>query len=273
LDIPYKPVDSDLKRLSICRSSVRAGFLLLFSCLNPSLSFAQETDESSIIWRFESEVGAAIFFGASDQTTVAMKVGIDGENGRFKLENDLSYLYGEASGESGSTFVNKRSWSVGTNLDYKGFSRMNPYLFGSALSSLEKAIRIRYKGGVGAKLTALESETTVLDLAVAVLGEKTEERSSDNGGSEVLARWAGVLNLRRTFSEDRTVFEFKTEYSPGFKELADFTVRAETSLAFKLSEILMLKLSVVDNYDTGAMDRGAVSNNDGRVLFSVLSSF
>jgi hypothetical protein len=204
---------------------------------------------------------------------VATKVGLDRKGRLFELENDLSFLYGEATGEAGNTFVNKRSWSVGSNLDYRGFSRMNPYLFGSVLSSLEKAIRIRYKGGVGAKFTALESETSVLDLAVAVLGEKTEERSSDNGGSEILARWTGALNLRRSFSEDRTVFEVKAEYSPRFTALEDFTVRGETSIAFKLSEILMLKLSVVDNYDTGAMDRGAVSNNDGRVLFSVLSSF
>ena len=51
---------------------------------------------------------------------------------------------------------------------------------------------------------------------------------------------------------------------------------AEVRSAFgstKLSEIISLKLSVVDQYDSRAKVRGARDNNDGRVLFSVLSSF
>ena len=247
--------------------------LFLAAALIPGAAYCQEGEPAVVTWGFESEVGASVFFGATDQTTVATKVGLDRKGNRFELENDLSYLYGEATGEGGKTFVNKRSWSVGSNLDYRGFSRVNPYLFGSANSSLEKAIRVRYKGGAGAKFTALESEVTRLDLAVAVLGENTLERSEDNGDSEVLARWTGEFSLRRSYSEGRTVFQAKADYNPVFDELDNFTVKAETSLAFQLSEIISLKLSLVDNFDSKAEERGAADNNDGRVLFSVLSSF
>lgn len=246
--------------------------LPLFLLCTPVLT-AQEEAPSPPRWAVESEVGVNIFFGASDQTTVATKVAADRRTPQFELENDLSYLYGEASDDAGETFVNKRAWSLDSNLDYRGFSRVNPYIFAGALSSLEKAIEVRYKGGAGAKLTALDSETSRLDFALAVLGEKTVDDSPGNGETEILARWAGEFNLRRSFAEDRTVFEAKANYSPVFDEADNYTVTAESSIAFKLSEIISLKLSLVDNYDSRAESRGARGNNDGQVLFSVLSSF
>jgi len=252
-----------------------SGSLLLFPLIFLAASpvFAQEEEPPAVEWSGEAEVGASVFFGASDQTTVAVALGLDRKGPRFQLENDLSYLYGEASNDVGETFVNKRFWSVGSNLDYRGFTWVNPYIFANALSSLEKAIKIRYSGGAGAKLTALDSEETKLSFAVAILGERTVERSPENGDSEILARWAGEADFRHAFSGGRTVFEAKGVYSPVFDERDNFTATAESSIAFKLNDIISLKLSVVDNYDSRAEDRGALDNNDGRVLFSVLSSF
>ena len=273
MDLHYRQMDFRMNRSSMGAGSIVMFLLSLLFCIAPSPASAQEEGASSVTWGFESEVGASVFFGASSQTTVATKIGLDRKGSRFELENDLSYLYGEATSEDGNNFVNKRSWSLGSNLDYRGFSWLNPYVFGSALSSLEKAIEIRYEGGAGAKFTAVDSEATRLNFAVAVLGERTVERSPDNGDSEILARWTGEFSLRRSFSEGRTVFQAKTGYNPVFDEFDNFTIKAETSIAFKLSEIISLKLSVVDNYDSKAEDRGARDNNDGRVLFSVLSSF
>jgi hypothetical protein len=262
----------------------RLGFALLFAFLIQPFSSApsrlmaqdqsaQEEEPEPIEWSFESEVGASIFFGASDQITVATAAGLARRSSRFDLEGDLAYLYGEATNEEGNTFVNKRSWTLGSNLNYRGFTWVNPYIFGNVLSSLEKAIEIRYKGGAGGKVTILDSDVSRLNFGLAVLGEKTVERDPDNGHSEILGRWSGEFNFRRSFSDERTVLEAKANYSPVFDQADNFTVTAESSLAFKLSEIISLKLSVVDNYDSRAKDRGARDNNDGRLLFSVLSSF
>jgi hypothetical protein len=250
-----------------------ASFLLLLSLIGTPVLSAQEEAPPPPSWAFEGEIGASIFFGASDQTTVATRVAVDRRSPDFEVENEASFLYGEASDGAGDTFVNKRAWALESNLDYRRFSRVNPYVFAGALSSLEKAIEVRYKGGAGAKLTALDSETSRLDFALAILGEKTVEKSREDGGSEILARWAGECRLRRSFAADRTVIEGKAVYSPVFDEADNYVVSAEGSIAFKLSEIISLKLSVVDNYDSRAKDRGARDNNDGRVLFSVLSSF
>jgi hypothetical protein len=162
---------------------------------------------------------------------------------------------------------------LASTVDYQGFSRANPYFFGSVLSSLEKKIDRRYKGGAGAKFTVLDSDVTRLDLALAIMGEKTFGANGGDGKEEFLGRWTGEIKFRRSFSEERAVFQAGADYNPGFRRFDNFTVEAESSLAFRLSEIVSLRLSVEDNYDNKAKDRGALSNNDGRVLFGVLASF
>ncbi|MGW8265703.1 MAG: DUF481 domain-containing protein [Longimicrobiales bacterium] len=262
-----------MTRYTMTALVTRRILLLSVSLFVASPLLAQEEAPPAVEWSGTGEVGASVFFGASDQTTVAVALELNRQSPRFQWENDLSYLYGEASNDVGETFVNKRSWSLGTSLDYRSFSRVNPYVFGNVLSSLEKAIKSRFKGGVGARLTALDSEATKLSFGLAVLGERTVERDPDNGDSEFVARWATEAAYRHAFSGDRTVFEVKGNYSPAFDEIDNYTVTAESSITFKLSEIISLKLSVVDNYDSRATDRGALDNNDGRVLFSVLSAF
>lgn len=93
------------------------------------------------------------------------------------------------------------------------------------------------------------------------------------GDEEWLARWTGQAQFRRSFSEERAVFEARMDYNPRFSQLENFTFQAESSLAFRITQVVSLKMSVRDNFDSGAEDRGAVSNNDGRVLFSVLAAF
>ena len=237
-------------------------------------SFHQEQDSAPRVeWNLDTEVGASVFFGASDQTTVATKISSARMGPRFEVEGEAAYMYGESTDAEGNSFVNKRFWEIGTNLNYRGFSRVNPYVFGQVLSSLEKKIDIRYHGGAGAKATLRDTDRTRIDLAVAVLAEMTVEDAPDNGEDELLARWTGSFKLRRSFSEERVVLETETRYNPVFDEFDNYTISSESSLGFRLSEIISLKLSLVDNYDSRAEERGARSNNDGRILFSVLASF
>ena len=204
---------------------------------------------------------------------MATKLAVDREGEKFEVETDFSFLYGESTDQEGNNFVNKRSWQLASNLDYQGFSWANPYFFGSALSSLEKKIERRYKAGTGAKFTVLDSEVSRLDLALAIMGEKTFESNDGNGEEEFLGRWTGEVNFRRSFSEEKVMFKASVDYNPGFRRFDNFTFEAEGSLAFKLSEIVSLRLSVEDNFDNKAKDRGALSNNDGRLLFGILASF
>jgi hypothetical protein len=247
--------------------------LILLSVLAPATVGAQDEPPPSVDWEVEAEVGASFFFGATDQNIVSTKLAAERDGEKFELENDFSFLYGEATDDQGSRFVNKRSWRVESNVDYQGFTWINPYFFGEVRYNLEKKIKRRYKGGAGAKISVLDSEVSRLDFALAMLGEKTFEANGGDGGEEFLGRWTGEVNFRRSFSEGRAVLETEVEYNPGFREFDDFTFEAETSLTLQLSEIVRLRLTVEDDYDNKAKDRGALSNNDGRVLFSVLAAF
>jgi len=256
-----------------------AAFLLAgcASLFGPGSVAAQEevagVTEPAPTWAIETEVGASIFFGATDQTTVATELGMNRKSSLFELDTGLAFLYGEASDEDGRAAVNKRLWEVTGNLDYQGFSWVNPYVFGSALSSLEKRLHRRTKAGLGGKLTALESDVSNLDVAAAILLEQTISSEPDDGKEEWLGRWTGQARYRRSFSEDRAVFQANLDYNPKFKQLENFTFQAESSLAFRLSQIISLKMSVRDNFDSAAKDRGAASNNDGLFLVSVLAAF
>ncbi len=234
---------------------------------------AQEEPAPPPEWTVEAEVGASIFFGATDQTTVATELGLNRESRLFELQNNFAFLYGEATDDEGESSVTKRSWELKGNVDYQGFSWVNPYVFGSAASSLEKRIHRRYKGGAGAKLSVLDSEASQLNFSAALLVEQTVSSEEGNGAEEWLGRWTGGVKYRRSFSEERAVFEAGVDYNPTFHQLDNFTFEAESSVAFRLSEIVSLKLSVRDNFDNQAKGRGANSNNDGRVLFSVLAAF
>jgi putative membrane protein len=224
-------------------------------------------------WAIETELGGSVFFGATDQITVATEMGLQRESQLYVLDIDLGFLYGEVGEEGGESSVNKRSWEVASNLDYQGYAWINPYVFGSVDSSLEKRIHFRYKAGSGAKLTLLDTEVSRLDFAAALLFEQTFSTADGADDEDLLGRWTGQAEYRRSFSQERAVFEARMDYNPKFRQIESFTLQAESSLAFRLSQVVSLKVSVRDNFDSGAKERGAVSNNDGQVLFGVLAAF
>jgi hypothetical protein len=119
----------------------------------------------------------------------------------------------------------------------------------------------------------VDTEVSRLDIAAALLVEETLGTEDSTGEEDWLGRWTGQAKYRRSFSEERAVFEAALDYNPKFQQLDDFTFQAESSLAFRLSEVVSLKLSLRDNFDSGAKDRGALSNNDGEFLVSVLAAF
>jgi len=254
------------------------GLVMGILLIGPGSALAQDPEAEPaapppVEWDVETEVGASVFFGASDQTTIATELRLNRDSRLFEFRNESSFTYGEATDDEGESSVTSRTWQVAGNLDYRGFTWLNPYAFGSAFSSFEKRIHRRYKVGSGAKLSALDTDVTRLDLAAAVAVEQTISSEDGDGEKEWLGRWTGSARFRRSFSENRAVFETSLEYNPKFQKLDNFTLEAASSLAFRLSEIISLKLSLKDHYDNQAKSRGAPSNNDGRVLFSVLAAF
>lgn len=223
-------------------------------------------------WELESELGATLSFGNTRQTDLLARSAFERADSTYEFAVNGRFLYGEAADEGGVSFVNKRGWLVASNVDYRPFSLVSPFVFGSVESSFQRRIQSRASGGIGGKVTFNREDRNRFDLSLALLAERTVPR--DNlMESETLARWSGRARYRRTLGDDRLTFDSQTSITPAFEDTSDFTLTSTNSLTYALTEVVRLRVSFLDNYDSRAEERGARTNNDGQLIFSVVSSF
>ena len=224
-------------------------------------------------WQLEGELGASVFFGSSQQTAVLFRSGYTLESEHLEFNARATFDYGEAREEGGVSFVNKRGWSLGTELDYEAGS-WAPFVFVSGESSLKRKLDLRIEGGAGARYNLIDSDQTRFDLSLGLLAERTDPRAAPGAADEVetLARWSNRLRFTRRIGGKRALFNLVTFYKPTPEDASrDFTVDVESALSFALNGTVSFKVSLVDQYDALAATRGATSNNDGRLFFSILA--
>ena len=236
------------------------------------VSLQAQAEDGGKSWELESELGASVFFGASEQTAVLVRSGYSRTSEHLELSLQANFDYGEAQAPGGRAEVNKRSWLLGSELDYQS-GPWSPFLFVTAEESFERGIDLRTYGGVGARLTFADNDRSKLDLSAAVLGERTNPRTEPGEEKEVvrLARASARLRANHEFVEDRTTVSLTTFYRPALDNPEDYTVDLETGLGFRLNGTLSFKVSLVNRYDNLATSRGAIANNDGRIFFSVVA--
>lgn len=230
---------------------------------------AQETRP----WKYDAELGASMFFGASQQTAVLIRNRLDWNGDRVEFSAGGGFDYGEAKDADGDSFVNKRSWTAETSLDYLPGGRASPFVFLTAEGSFERQIELRTSGGAGAKYRFIDSDATRLDVSVAALIERTDPRPQPDIEHEItsIGRWSGRLRARHTIGE-AAEFQLLSFFRPNVDDLDDYTWDLTASAQYALSSLIGLRVSLVNLYDSLAVDRGARSNNDGRLLFSILAS-
>lgn len=237
----------------------------------PGALFAQSGGLSG-----EVEVGANLAFGNAEQAVLLASVGVERGDSVFELSLRSLFAYGEASNAEGESFVNKRSWELSASGDYLPEARISPFAIGRLLSSFEKKIDRRWEAGAGAKYTFVDDDITRIDVSGALLAERTTPRDLEAapvGVDDVLARWSWRIRASKNLSEGRLTLKTTNFFRPEFGEWGSYTVSSTTSVAFRLNERVSLKLSFLDEYDTEAVLRGARKNNDGQLVFSVLSTF
>lgn len=255
---------------AFCTQWVLATLILV--CALPAEAFGQAD------WDVDSEVGASLFFGNTRQATLTSRGGASRTDSILEWASDLAFTYGEATNREGVEFVNKRSWAVGTSLDYKPKGASSPFLFGRVQSSHEKRIQLRYEAGVGGKLTVQRDPKGMVDFSVALLAERTipsedAAKPADRAKEVTQGRWSARFRFRRSLQEGRVSLRSEMLYKPVFDQIGNYTVNSENSVAFALTDVVSLKLTFVDQYDSGALERGARTNNDGQLFFSVSSRF
>ena len=223
-------------------------------------------------WLLDGQVGGSLFFGASDQSAVLIKTGMECACERVVFGAEVGFEYGEAQVLEGEPYVNKRSWSSAISLDYTPDGRVNPFVSMTAEGGLERQIDLRVSGGVGARYRIVRADDRRVDMSLAALLERTDPRAEgdDEGEVETLARWSARFRARRALRDGGVVFDLVGFYRPTVTEpTRDYTVEVNSSLTFALTQQVGLKLSLADTYDSLAEDRGARDNNDGRLFFSL----
>lgn len=232
-------------------------------------------------WELEGEFGAALFFGNTSQTTVSTGVEAAQADSAKEIGLKGTFTYGEATGDEGDRFVNKRSWLVGVEYDRRPFGDWNPFVSGEIQSSFERRIDFRYTIGAGVKHTVQRSDRGRVGVRLSILAEQTNPAGEpgEEPKGELLGRWALRATLRRTWDDGRLTFETDNDYRPELDRISDvgvfgeFVFTSKSSIAFRLNETVSLKLTLLDTFDSEAATRGAESNNDGQFIVSVLASF
>lgn len=259
-----------MKTRTLIRSSLLA--LAAIPLLTVGGLTAQEEDEKT--WELSSELGASVFFGASEQTSFIFRNDFSQEKDNFELSISNAFDYGEAQASPGEpTQVNQRSWLTSAELDYS-LGRWSPFVFGTGEGSLQRQIDLRIAGGAGIKYTIIDTDRTSFDVSAAVQGERTDPREADGVTGEIvtLARSSNRARFKQTFGDDRATFSQVVFYKPALGDSEDYTVDTETSFTFSLNTTFSFKTSLVNRYDNLAESRGAVSNNDGRVFFAIVAT-
>jgi hypothetical protein len=224
-------------------------------------------------WRLESDLGVSLYFGASKQNIVRTEGDLDRDAGTWITTFNYGFDYGEATEPGRDSFVSKRSWNLGGAVDLRELRRVSPFFFADGTGSFEKQIDLRLRSGIGARYRFFENDATDdsfrLDLSLAGLIDRTDPRAvpGNAGESTTAARLSARLRAGRDFSRvdlDLTVF-----YQPSVETFDDYLFDVSASVGLELNDNLALEISIVDEFDSFAVMRGAAANNDGLLIVSL----
>ena len=224
-------------------------------------------------WSAKTEVGASIFFGNTSQSAVTTALSGTFDQGVLDWAGRLGFAYGESSNEDGDNRVNKRAWDGELEANLASGSALNGFVRGKMESVFEKKIDLRYNAGAGGRYQFGSEDGAQAEMSLAVVAEKTIPR--EGAGEEEGVVGKGSARLKITWGADGGPirWESDTTYEPEATDLSTYTLTSRNSLAFRLNQTIALQLSFVDAYDSEAVARGARSNNDGQLFFSLVGTF
>jgi len=224
-------------------------------------------------WSAKTELGASIFFGNTSQSAVTTSLSATRDQGLLDWAGRVGFAYGEASDADGNSFVNKRAWDTELEMNLASGSALNGFLRGKMESIFEKKIDLRYNAGAGGRYRFGSEDGNRVELSLAMVAEKTIPREGAGEEEGVVGKASARFKIVRDTDEGRVRFQSDTTYEPEAADLTTYTLTSRNSVAFRLNQTIALQLSFVDAYDSEAIARGARSNNDGQLFFSLVGTF
>ncbi|HEX5580764.1 MAG TPA: DUF481 domain-containing protein [Gemmatimonadaceae bacterium] len=223
-------------------------------------------------WKRTVELAGSLFIGNKPQTVLTTRGTTSHRDSTFELSADMRFTYGE-SNRDGVREVSQRHWFGSASVDVLPYAGHSPFLLGTVESSFERRIDLRISGGLGHKMTFVSTDRALANLSVAMLGEHSRLPGTDGVPvTEELARLSLRLRLRRKMSE-RAEISHETFYRPEYTAMTSFTFSNSVTAGYRMNDAVALKVSYLDNYDSEARGRGALSNYDGQLVVGVQAAF
>ena len=253
--------------------------LLLFSLVCPLAGQENPSESASDIssapdWEAKGELGASAFFGNTSQFAVTTALSGEADKGILDLAGRFAFAYGESANKQGETVMNKRAWEITSDVNFEAGASFKGFLLGKIESAYEKKIDLRYNIGAGGKYQG-DFQGTETEWSFALLAEKTLPLEEELFLIErkVVGKWSAGFAFSKTLQDGRLIIESDLSVEPEIKRLANFTLSSRQSVSLQLSQSMAIQFSFVDSFDSEAQARGARSNNDGQVFFSLVSTF
>jgi len=237
------------------------------------LAVAPAAHAQTLGWHKEIAAGANLFFGNTQQRLATLRTTIGHADSTFELTSEVRFAYGEASADTGRRFVNTRNWLVTGSYTDQPFAKFSTFMTGAVESSLQQAIFRRSSLGAGEMVSVVRDTNTDVRFSAGFLGEHTVPSTERTvTPDENFARWTGRVKVSQKM-DNRLTLTHETFYQPRVQDLSTFTVASTSALVYQVSKAVGVQMSLIDNYDSGAVERGARSNNDGQMVFGVLGKF
>ena len=224
-------------------------------------------------WDAEAELGGSLFFGNQSQTVFTSRGFVEREHPNVESSLEGRFNFGRATDDDGEAFVSRRSWKGEGEVDLLPDGRLNPTFSGSVEKSLERRIALRYDVGGGMRATFVRTDRSRAEATVQFMAEQTRAREDDHEGDGITARWSSRVRLSRELADGRMELRNDTRFRPAWDDLRDFTLTARNVLSLELTDQVLLRFTLLNEYDSGAVARGARTNNDGQLQITLVAEF
>jgi hypothetical protein len=227
-------------------------------------------------WEGTIDASGSVLFGNASDHLLSAQLQVARADSTLEVRSGARFSYAASRSGQGERIVTGRTASMSLGVDYHPLHRYSPFWFGSVESSLQQRIARRVATGAGVKLTFHRRDTDEASLSLALLGEQTRARRAAAGGEAREATWRTRWSLRARARRQLTTMLRATHvtlYQPAVDRIDRYTIVSTSTLAAALTSTVALTASFHDTYDSEARSRGAVSNNDGQLLFGVRAEF
>ena len=258
-------------RCMLMRALAAIGLATSACALAPGLVQAQFTG-----WDGSVDASGSLLFGNASDHLVSTRLQVTRVDSTLEVRSDARFTYAASRAGRDERRVTGRSALVSLGVDYQPLQRYSPFWFGSIESSLQQQIARRVATGAGAKLTFHRRDADEASLSLALLGEHTRARRAlvDTAGRRATwrTRWSVRARTRKQLNPMLRATHV-TLYQPAVDRVDRFTVVSTSTVAAALTSTVALTATFHDTYDSEARSRGAISNNDGQMLFGIRAEF